>query len=99
MNCPMGGRPNKHYGAIALDKSGKIGYRVGYIPKDISVQPGESIIIPLNMINQFREDLGIKEIKTVRVPFKEKVGKWLAGIKDEPPEIKAVKLNNTWITK
>lgn len=104
--CPFGGRPtNKsQVGGFCVDrKNGVVGYRIGWIPLDAEIHPGEPIIVPVHLLDEFRtafkvEVTGLKEA-TKKEPIKVRLAKWLM---DQPTqtvkEPRKVKVGDQWIT-
>jgi hypothetical protein len=80
---PFGGKVTRHFGKIAVDReSGIAGFRIGFIPKDGRVLPGDPIIVPFNQISDFCQDLGIDiagEIKQKKTPIRVAIAKKLIG--------------------
>ena len=102
---PNGGRPNKNYGRIVVDKAtSKVGYLVGYVPKGIQVESGEAILIPISEFKKFTKDFCMdikKDCKKEKTPIRLRVGKWLSrenlDLEYEPKRIQLP--DGSWIQR
>jgi hypothetical protein len=80
---PYGGKNTRHFGKITVDKeTGVAGFRIGFIPREGRVLPGDPIIVPINQVSDFCHDLGVdlaKEIKNKKEPIRVQIAKKLIG--------------------